>query len=74
VAVAVLVENAGHGSEVAAPIVRNFLVEYFRDLKPPVATPPRPPVRAVQKPATPDPAVPSAMARLDSLLKAGLRP
>jgi penicillin-binding protein 2 len=74
VAVAVMVENAGHGSEVAAPIVRNFLVEYFRDLKPLVATPPRPPVRAVQKPATPDPAVPSAMARLDSLLKAGLRP
>jgi penicillin-binding protein 2 len=30
IAMAVIVENAGHGSEVAAPIVRDFIREYFR--------------------------------------------
>jgi len=30
IALAVLVENAGHGSEVAAPVVRDFIKEYFR--------------------------------------------
>lgn len=30
VALAILVENAGHGSEIAAPIARDFLAEYFR--------------------------------------------
>ena len=34
IAVALIVENAGHGSEVAGPIVRNFLAEYFRADKP----------------------------------------
>jgi penicillin-binding protein 2 len=34
IAVALLVENAGHGSEVAGPIVRDFLAEYFRADKP----------------------------------------
>ncbi len=30
IALAIIVENAGHGSEVAAPIARDFLKEYFR--------------------------------------------
>jgi len=30
IAIAVIVENAGHGSEVAAPIARDFFREYFR--------------------------------------------
>jgi penicillin-binding protein 2 len=30
IALAILVENAGHGGEVAAPIARTFLKEYFR--------------------------------------------
>lgn len=30
VAIAVIVENAGHGGEVAAPIARDFFIEYFR--------------------------------------------
>jgi penicillin-binding protein 2 len=30
IAIAVIVENAGHGGEVAAPIARDFFVEYFR--------------------------------------------
>ncbi len=30
IALAILVENAGHGSEIAAPIARDFLAEYFR--------------------------------------------
>jgi penicillin-binding protein 2 len=30
IAIAVIVENAGHGSEFAAPIVRDFIREYFR--------------------------------------------
>jgi penicillin-binding protein 2 len=30
VAVAIIVENAGHGSEFAAPIARDFFIEYFR--------------------------------------------
>lgn len=34
IAVALIVENAGHGSEVAGPIVRGFLAEYFRADKP----------------------------------------
>jgi penicillin-binding protein 2 len=29
IAIVVLIENAGHGSEVAAPIVRDFFLEYF---------------------------------------------
>jgi penicillin-binding protein 2 len=34
IALAVLVENAGHGSEIAAPIARAFLKEYFRPGRP----------------------------------------
>lgn len=34
IAVALIVENAGHGSEVAGPIVRDLLAEYFRADKP----------------------------------------
>ena len=34
IALAVLVENAGHGSEVAGPIARAFIAEYFRADKP----------------------------------------
>ncbi|HEU4365781.1 MAG TPA: penicillin-binding protein 2 [Candidatus Krumholzibacteria bacterium] len=34
IAVALIIENAGHGSEVAGPIVRDFLAEYFRADKP----------------------------------------
>jgi len=30
IAIAVLIENAGHGSEVAAPVAREFFMEYFR--------------------------------------------
>jgi cell division protein FtsI/penicillin-binding protein 2 len=30
IALAILVENAGHGSEVAAPIARDFIAEYYR--------------------------------------------
>lgn len=30
IALAILVENAGHGGEVSAPIARNFMAEYFR--------------------------------------------
>lgn len=30
IALAIIVENAGHGSEVAAPIARDFFKEYFR--------------------------------------------
>ncbi len=30
IALAIIVENAGHGSEIAAPIARDFLKEYFR--------------------------------------------
>ena len=30
IALAVTVENAGHGSEIAAPISRDFIREYFR--------------------------------------------
>lgn len=39
IALAVLVENAGHGSEFAAPVVREFIREYFRPgrLAPPPA-------------------------------------
>jgi penicillin-binding protein 2 len=29
IAMAVLVENSGHGGEIAAPIVRDFFLEYF---------------------------------------------
>lgn len=35
IALAILVENAGHGSEIAAPIARSFLAEYFRASRPP---------------------------------------
>lgn len=31
IAIVVLVENSGHGGEIAAPIVRDFFLEYFRD-------------------------------------------
>lgn len=34
IALAVLVENAGHGSEVAGPLARAFIAEYFRAEKP----------------------------------------
>ncbi len=34
IALAVIVENAGHGSEVAGPISRALLMEYFRAAKP----------------------------------------
>jgi penicillin-binding protein 2 len=34
IAMALIIENAGHGSEVAGPITRAFLAEYFRDQKP----------------------------------------
>lgn len=30
IAIAVIVENAGHGGEVAAPIARDFFIQYFR--------------------------------------------
>ena len=30
IAMAVIVENAGHGSEIAAPMARDFIREYFR--------------------------------------------
>jgi cell division protein FtsI/penicillin-binding protein 2 len=30
IAIVVLVEHAGHGGEVSAPIVRDFFAEYFR--------------------------------------------
>jgi penicillin-binding protein 2 len=30
IALAILVENAGHGGDVSAPIARNFMAEYFR--------------------------------------------
>ncbi|HEU4928185.1 MAG TPA: penicillin-binding protein 2 [Candidatus Krumholzibacteria bacterium] len=39
IALAILVENAGHGGDVSAPIAKAFLAEYFRPsrLNPPVA-------------------------------------
>jgi penicillin-binding protein 2 len=38
IALAVIVENAGHGSEVAGPIARAFLMDYFRADKPEVSS------------------------------------
>ncbi len=34
IAIALIVENAGHGSQVAGPIVKSFLMEYFRARNP----------------------------------------
>ena len=30
IALAIIVENAGHGAEIAAPLARDFMAEYFR--------------------------------------------
>jgi penicillin-binding protein 2 len=73
IAIAVLVENAGHGSDVAAPICRDFLAEYFRADKPvPAKLSTLAPRRASVE--TSGLKIPSAMARLDSALAAGLKP
>ncbi|HET6349468.1 MAG TPA: penicillin-binding protein 2 [Candidatus Krumholzibacteria bacterium] len=53
IAMAVLVENAGHGSEIAAPIARDFVREYFR----PGRLMQGPPVQAQSHPAAKDVAV-----------------
>ena len=50
IALAVLVENAGHGSEVAAPIARDFIREYFRSSR--LMQGPRPPGRREAGPET----------------------
>jgi penicillin-binding protein 2 len=47
IALAVIVENAGHGSEIAAPIARDFIREYFR----PGRLMQGPPVQASSSPA-----------------------
>jgi penicillin-binding protein 2 len=52
IAMAVLVENAGHGSEIAAPIARDFIREYFR----PGRLVQGPPVQAQGPGATAEPA------------------
>ncbi|HKW15701.1 MAG TPA: penicillin-binding protein 2 [Candidatus Krumholzibacteria bacterium] len=46
IAMAFIVENAGHGSEIAAPMARDFIREYFR----PTRLLQGPPVQAVAKP------------------------
>jgi len=49
IALAIMVENAGHGGEVSAPIARDFLAEYFR----PSRLNPPPPTARVGSGATP---------------------
>jgi penicillin-binding protein 2 len=51
IAMAFIVENAGHGSEVAAPMARDFIREYFR----PGRLMQGPPVQVVAKPAVKKP-------------------
>jgi penicillin-binding protein 2 len=56
IALAILVENAGHGGEIAAPIARDFFAEYFRpgrrggDVGPLPAPPPPAPARTPPPP------------------------
>jgi penicillin-binding protein 2 len=51
IALAIIVENAGHGSEIAAPIARDFIREYFR----PSRTMQGPSLQASAPPAGPKP-------------------
>lgn len=73
VAIAVLVENAGHGSDVAAPIARDFLAEYFRADKPVLSRAPRAAAPRAGAPVSAETGVPRAIARLDSALAAGVK-
>jgi penicillin-binding protein 2 len=68
IAMALIVENAGHGSEVAGPIVRDFMAEYFRADKPA----PGQLSRAGGAPATRVQPVLQIPAGLDSAIAAGL--
>jgi penicillin-binding protein 2 len=57
IAMAFIVENAGHGSEVAAPMARDFIREYFRPSR--LMQGPTPPV--VAKPAAKKPVAEAGM-------------
>ncbi len=55
IALAIIVENAGHGSEIAAPIARAYLAEYFRPGRraAPAVTSSTAPTAAAQQGGTP---------------------
>ncbi len=65
IALAIIVENSGHGSEVAGPIARAFLMDYFRDDKPEISRGPAVP-RKTTRPAV------AAPVGVDSALTGGV--